>query len=166
MIHCYSEEGLGTTFKVYLPAAEQLASDVGTKIERQPVGGRERVLVAEDDEFVRMAVLRILERAGYQVKVVEDGESACRAAAESPFELVLLDVVMPGMSCFDAVTRIKTLLPNTPIILSSGYAAGANTASLTKLTGNEILSKPYDPDRMLLAVRSALDNPKGGVDRG
>ena len=164
MVHCYSEEGIGTTFKVYLPAAEQLASDVGTKIERQPVGGRENILVAEDDEFVRTVVHRILERAGYQVKVVEDGESACRAAAETPFDVVLLDVVMPGMSCFDTVTRIKLLLPHTPIILSSGYAAGANTSTLIKLTGNEILTKPYDPDRMLLAVRNALDTPSGRTD--
>jgi signal transduction histidine kinase/CheY-like chemotaxis protein len=164
MVHCYSEEGIGTTFKVYLPAAEQLASDVGTKIERQPVGGRESILVAEDDEFVRTVVHRILERAGYQVKVVEDGESACRAAAETPFDVVLLDVVMPGMSCFDTVTRIKLLLPHTPIILSSGYAAGANTSTLIKLTGNEILTKPYDPDRMLLAVRNALDTPSGRTD--
>jgi CheY-like chemotaxis protein len=158
MVHCYSEVSVGTTFKIYLPAMEQLATDVGTKIQRQPTGGAERVLVAEDDEYVRMVAVKLLERAGYAVKAVEDGEAACRLATKEEFDLVVLDVVMPGLTCRDVVTRIAAVRPELPILLSSGYAAGANTAQLTQQTGLEILSKPYDPDRMLHAVRAALDS--------
>jgi len=160
MVHCYSEVGVGTSFKVYLPAMEQLAVDVGTKLQRQPTGGLERILLAEDDEHVRAIAVRILERAGYAVRAVEDGEAACRTAAKESFDLVILDVVMPGLSCRDILARLSALHPTLPVILSSGYAAGANTSVLTQQTGFDMLTKPYDPDRMLHAVRSALDSLK------
>lgn len=160
MVHCYSEEGVGTTFKIYLPAIEQLAQNVGTKLQPQPVGGRESILVAEDDEHVRAVASKILERAGYEVKVVEDGEAACRAAEKDQFDLVILDVVMPGLTCRETIARIQALRPQLPIILSSGYAAGSNSAALVKLTGHDMLAKPYDPDRMLFAIRAALDSKK------
>jgi CheY-like chemotaxis protein len=159
MMHCYSEVGVGTTFKVYLPALERLASSVGSKLEALPVVGEERILVAEDDELVRAVAVRVLERAGYRVTTAEDGEAACRRVAREEFELVVLDVVMPGMPCRTVIDRIRTLRPRLRILLSSGYTAGANVATLTELTGSEILSKPYDPDQMLLAVRRALDRP-------
>jgi DNA-binding NtrC family response regulator len=139
---------------------EQLAVDVGTKLQRQPTGGLERILLAEDDEHVRAIAVRILERAGYAVRAVEDGEAACRTAAKESFDLVILDVVMPGLSCRDILARLSALHPTLPVILSSGYAAGANTSVLTQQTGFDMLTKPYDPDRMLHAVRSALDSLK------
>lgn len=159
MLHCYSELGLGTTFKIYLPAAEQLAAHVGSRLERRVPRGEEKVLVAEDDEFVRAAAVRILEKAGYDVTAVEDGESACRAVAASPFDLLVLDVVMPGMTCREVIGRVRALVPQIRILLSSGYTASTSTAALTEQTGCELLSKPYDPDRMLRAVRKALDAP-------
>src|SRR5512133_1974292 len=160
MIHCYSEEGLGTTFKIYLPAVEQLAGAVGTKLQRQPLGGQECILVAEDDEHVRAVAVKILERAGYRVWAVENGDAAIQAAAGDQYDLILLDVVMPGLSCRDVVAKIQTLHPGTPILLSSGYTAGTNTAALVKQTGFDLLIKPYDPDRVLHMVRAALDSTK------
>src|SRR5512133_732415 len=157
IIQCYSEVGIGTTFKIYLPAAEMLAEDVGPRLKRPSPRGNELVLVAEDDEFVRAAAVRILEKAGYHVNAVEDGDAACRAIADASYGLVILDVVMPGMECREVVERIRALHPNTPIVLSSGYTAGNNAVALAKQTGLELLSKPYDPDRMLLTVRAALD---------
>ncbi|MFZ5889670.1 MAG: ATP-binding protein [Myxococcota bacterium] len=157
MLHCYSEVGVGTTFKVYLPAVERLATEVGSKLQPMPVLGEEHILVAEDDELVRGVAVRILERAGYRVVAVEDGEAACRAISRDKFDLILLDVVMPGMPCRDVIERIFTFAPRARILLSSGYTAGANVAALTELTGFELLRKPYDPDQMLLAVRRTLD---------
>ncbi|HET9929828.1 MAG TPA: ATP-binding protein, partial [Polyangiaceae bacterium] len=158
MLHCYSEVGVGTTFKIYLPAVERLASEVGTKLQAMPVLGEERILVAEDDELVRGVAVRILERAGYRVVAVEDGDAACRAISRAEFDLVLLDVVMPGMPCRDVIERILTFDPRARILLSSGYTAGANVAALTTRTGFELLRKPYDPDQMLIAVRRTLDS--------
>jgi signal transduction histidine kinase/ActR/RegA family two-component response regulator len=165
MLHCYSELGVGTSFKVYLPAAQRLASAVGTKLLPAARGGTSRVLVAEDDDAVRMVVIRILERAGYNVKGVDNGNAACMSAAAEEFDLVLMDVVMPGLSCRDAVQHIRNVAPHTRILLSSGYTAGASVARLVEHTGLDILRKPYDPDQLLRAVRTALDAapPSGPV---
>ncbi len=164
MLHCYSEVGVGTTFKVYLPIAERLASAVGTKLQAQSVSGTGHVLVVEDDAAVRAVAVRILERAGYRVKAVENGNEACVAVAADAFDLVLLDVVMPGMSCRKAVQLIRDIRPQLAILLSSGYTAGEAVSGLVQETGLEILRKPYDPDQMLRAVSAALGKREpGGV---
>ena len=157
MLHCYSEPGVGTSFKVYLPSSERRAVDVGTKIVRRATRGSERLLLAEDDEAVRNVAVRILERGGYTVAAVENGEAACSLAAREVFDLVILDVVMPGLPCHEVVQRLRTIRPDTGILLSSGYTAGASIVPLMELTGHGLLRKPYDPDQMLRAVRDALD---------
>jgi signal transduction histidine kinase/CheY-like chemotaxis protein len=157
MLHCYSEVGVGTTFKVYLPAGSRLAGAVGTKLQNAVRHGTERLLVAEDDELVRGVLLRILKGAGYQVTGVDSGDAACRAAAKDEFDLVILDMVMPGMPCREVIHRLRALRSQLPILLSSGYAAGENVATLVKEEGLELLSKPYDPDQVLRAVRAVLD---------
>jgi signal transduction histidine kinase/CheY-like chemotaxis protein len=163
MLHCYSELGVGTSFKVYLPAAQRLATGVGTKLRPALAAGQGRVLVAEDDEAVRQVVKRILERGGYQVHSVSSGDDACRAVVDEPFDLVLMDVVMPGLSCRESVQRIREACPTLPILLSSGYTAGEAVTELVKQTGLEILRKPYDPDQMLLAIQAALGHSPKAV---
>jgi signal transduction histidine kinase/ActR/RegA family two-component response regulator len=158
MLHSYSEMGVGSTFKVYLPVHTRAAVDVGTKITGAVPSGTERVLVAEDDPSIRLVVERVLTRAGYEVRVVEDGEEACEAAKKYPFDLVVLDVVMPTMNGHQALKKIRALLPNARFILSSGYAPQATTAELLESGASELLAKPYDPDRLLRAVRRVLDS--------
>jgi signal transduction histidine kinase/ActR/RegA family two-component response regulator len=157
MLHCYSEVGVGTSFKVYLPAAQRLAANVGTKLQPAATRGNGRVLVAEDDDAVRSVVIRILERGGYEVTGVDDGNAACLAVATKLYDLVLMDVVMPGLACREAVQYIRSCSPQTRILLSSGYTAGEAVSRLVEQTGLEILRKPYDPDQLLRAVRAALD---------
>jgi len=82
MVHCYSEVGIGTSFKLYLPATERLAGAIGSKLQPVPAPGKERILVAEDDELVRAVAVRILERAGYSVEAVQPrvGQSSTRTS--------------------------------------------------------------------------------------
>jgi signal transduction histidine kinase/CheY-like chemotaxis protein len=165
MLHCYSEVGVGTSFKVYLPAAQRLAASVGTKLLPAASRGNGRILVAEDDDAVRAVVIRILERGGYEVTGVDNGNAACMAAATEPYDLVLMDVVMPGLACREAVEHIRNAAPFVRILLSSGYTAGEAVSRLVEQTGLELLRKPYDPDQLLRAVRAALDGevpPRGG----
>jgi signal transduction histidine kinase/CheY-like chemotaxis protein len=157
MLHCYSEYGVGTTFKVYLPALSRRAEAIGNKLQSAVRHGNERILVAEDDELVRGVALRILRGAGYQVTGVENGDAACRAAASAEFDLVILDMVMPGMPCRDVVQRLRSLRPEIPILLASGYAASDNVTSLAEEEHLQLLNKPYDPDQVLRAVRAVLD---------
>ncbi len=157
MLHCYSEVGVGTSFKVYLPALTRLASAVGTKLQSPPERGSERILVAEDDEQVRGVITRILERAGYAVTVVEDGDAAWRAVNNEAFDLLILDMVMPGMQSREVIERVQALRPSLRVLLTSGYSSGSNISALAQRTGLELLRKPFDPDQVLLAVRQALD---------
>ena len=158
MLHCYSEVGVGTSFKVYLPSLEQMAADVGTRlVGAVPRGtGDERILVAEDDPSVRAIATRILRRAGYRVDAVESGDAACEAASKAEYDLVILDVVMPGIPCRQSVERLRVILPGATILLSSGYTAGAMVTDLMRDTGLELVNKPYDPDQLLFSVRRVL----------
>jgi signal transduction histidine kinase/ActR/RegA family two-component response regulator len=166
MLNCYSELNVGTTFKVYLPVQTRPVHDVGNKIEGAVATGTERILIAEDEPAVRAVVKRILDRAGYHVVAVENGEAACVRAADEPFHLVILDVVMPGMTCQVALERLKVLLPEARFLLSSGYTAETNVAALLSGAAHDLLRKPYDPDRLLRAVRRVLDGSARGAESG
>jgi len=159
LLHCYSEVGVGTVFKVYLPVYVRVATDIGIQIEGAVPRGREKILVGEDDPAVRSATVRILESAGYSVVAVENGAEACSAAARTRFDLVLLDVVMPEMSCAEALKGIRAELPDARYILSSGYTAEVNVAHLVQ-DGTVLLEKPYDPGQLLRLVRQVLDAPQ------
>jgi DNA-binding NarL/FixJ family response regulator len=76
-----------------------------------------------------------------------------------------MDVVMPGLSCRDAVKHIRSVAPDARILLTSGYTAGESVRRLVEQTGLEILRKPYDPDQLLRAVRTAIDGlpPHGPI---
>ena len=157
MLHCYSEPGVGTTFKVYLPLMSRSATDVGTKLEGPVRGGSERLLIAEDDPAVRTVIERILKRAGYALVVVTNGQEAVQAAKHDRFDLVVLDVIMPGMSCQETLNQLRAQQPDLRVLLSSGYTADTNVAELVRAAQCELLAKPYDPDRLLRTVRAALE---------
>ena len=89
-----------------------------------------------------MVLERVLSRAGYDVRVVEDGEAACEAAKQAAFDLVVLDIVMPTMNGREALKKIRTLLPEARFILSSGYTAHATSTELLESGATELLAKP------------------------
>jgi signal transduction histidine kinase len=156
LLHCYSEPGVGTVFKIYLPMHVRVAADISTRIEGVAPRGYEKILLGEDDAAVRGATVRVLESAGYSVVAVENGAEACQAAARARFDLVLLDVIMPEMSCRDALQGLRAELPEARYILSSGYTADLNVGELLK-GGTVLLEKPYDPGQLLRVVRQVLD---------
>jgi signal transduction histidine kinase/BarA-like signal transduction histidine kinase len=157
LLHCYSEPGVGTTFKTYWPLSERPATSVGTKLDGPIRGGNERILVAEDDSSVAAVARRILEHAGYTVTIVGDGRAACDAALREPFDLVVLDVVMPGLSAMAVLDELRARRPALRVLVASGYTADTNVAELLRRTSVISLSKPYDPDQLLRAVRRRLD---------
>ena len=160
MIHVYSEVGIGTTFKVYLPAAEQVASQVAKKIVGAVPRGVERILVADDQPHVLHLMKRVLQGAGYQVTIAADGADAVNAATVEKFDLYLLDAVMPRMSGREACERIRLQQPGARFLFASGYGAEVLPASFLKDVGVETIAKPLDPDTLLRAVRAALDGPQ------
>ncbi|MES1204463.1 MAG: ATP-binding protein [Pseudomonadota bacterium] len=161
MIHCYSEVGLGTSFKIYLPAAEQAASRVGNKVVAAVPRGSERILVADDQPHVLSVLRRVLADAGYVVTAVLNGADAVEASSRQPFDLHVLDAVMPALSGRETCERIRAVRPGARFLFTSGYGGDALPASFLKDLAIEVIPKPFDPDTLLRVVRTILDGGTG-----
>lgn len=158
MMHAYSEVGVGSSFKVYLPSYERGASVVGPKLSGAVPRGQERVLVAEDDAQVRAVVVRILRSGGYQVFEAADGAAAVAAVESGPgFDVIVLDAMMPKLSGREVYERLVSRGSRAAFLFSSGYSAELLPPQLLVDAGVEVIQKPYDPDALLRAVRAALD---------
>jgi DNA-binding response OmpR family regulator len=116
--------------------------------------------VAEDDASVREIARRILTRAGYSVVGVADGAAAVEAALAEPFDLVLLDAVMPVATGREAHAQISAARPDTAFLFASGHSKDVLPAEMLAGSGIELVDKPYHPDTLLRAVRAALDRRK------
>jgi two-component system cell cycle sensor histidine kinase/response regulator CckA len=160
LIHVYSEPGLGTTMKVYLPVHDPLVAERPTRLEGPAPLGSERILVADDDPTMRAQVIALLSEAGYSVVTVADGAEAVATAAREDFDLVLLDVVMPKLGGQQAFAQIHARRPHLPCLFATGYAADLLPLGVHLDATIELLHKPYDPAALLHAVRRALDRAR------
>jgi signal transduction histidine kinase len=157
MIHCYSEVGVGTAFKIYLPAGDISASDVGNKIVGAVPRGTERLLLADDQPHVLAALARVLSDAGYHVTPVSNGQAAVTAASAETFALHILDSVMPKLNGREAFERIRAQRPEAKFLFTTGYGGDTLPDSFLKEHGLEVVQKPFDPDTLLRIVRARLD---------
>jgi two-component system cell cycle sensor histidine kinase/response regulator CckA len=157
MVHCYSEPGLGTSFKIYLPAAEVAAADVGNKLTGAVPRGNERLLVADDQPEVLSILTRLLGASGYAVTAVTNGAEAVAASRSELFDLHIFDAIMPVMSGREACERIRAQRPSARFLFLSGYGGDALPQAFIKAQGIELIAKPFDPDALLRAVRANLD---------
>jgi CheY-like chemotaxis protein len=157
MIHLYSEPGAGTTFKVFWPAHSRLAKTVGNEPEPLPPRGQETILLAEDEDLVRSAVVQILQRAGYRTIAAATGLDAIALLRDEtePVHLALLDVVMPGLGGPETWEQLRSLRPDLRVLFSSGYADDRYRQLLPP--GAVLLEKPFRAEELLHRIRSVLD---------
>ena len=160
-IHLYSEPGSGTVVKVYLPVTGDRTVETAASDPPAQTGlDKGVVLMAEDEPFVRRAVSRVLERAGYQVLTATDGRDAMRQLDDGAApDLFLLDVVMPLMSGPDVVRELRRRGVNTPVILASGYSDAV--LEHDNMAGIPLIEKPYDPSALLALVEAQLEARDG-----
>ncbi len=161
MIHAYSEPGMGTTFRIYLPAKEGELHEGPPQTEEEPApGGAETILLAEDEEAIRRLAIRTLESAGYRVLVARDGEEAASlfAAHEGEIALALMDIVMPVMGGREAADKMRARRADLPVLFASGYSAESPVAKLALQTsGTTLIQKPYNLKDLLRRVRGMID---------
>jgi len=119
--------------------------------------GYETILLAEDDDIVRGATVAILEYRGYRVITAENGEEAVRLFKESRIDMLLLDVIMPGMNGVEAYRIIKEISPDIRVLFTSGYTAEVLDRELIQEKDVRLLHKPIPPDTLLKVVREVLD---------
>jgi PAS domain S-box-containing protein len=155
-IYLYSDPGRGTTIRVYLPATDATAKEHPVTSQEAPMGGGERILVVEDEAPVRQMVARMLQKNNYNVTCAADGVEALRVAeserqANRTFDLVLTDIVMPGMNGRDLAERLVRFFPRIKVFLMSGYSGGVLGDADTPL-----IEKPFTQDKLLHRVHEIL----------
>jgi signal transduction histidine kinase/ActR/RegA family two-component response regulator len=164
-----SAVGQGTRFSIYFPRAAEGAADPPREAPRKAApaddldghASGETILLCEDQARLRDVVAMVLRSFGYDVLVAKDAEEAARTAAshEGPIHLLLTDVVMPKTSGPLLAERIQKIRPETKVLFMSGYAADAMDGKIAR--GAALLAKPFGPDELARAVRSALGISSG-----
>jgi len=163
----YSEVGNGTTFKVYLPAVQERATESENTPSAAPTpSGTETILIAEDEEAVRNLAARILKGYGYTVHVAAHGKEALEKLQHEleHIDLLVSDVVMPHLGGRALAEEVQQLLPNCKILFLSGYTDDAVIRHGVLDTEFAFLQKPFSPVSLAQRVRRLLDQSKS-IDR-
>jgi signal transduction histidine kinase/CheY-like chemotaxis protein len=166
-VEVYSEPGHGTTFKVYLPRAQDVpqpasSHDYGTDRSR----GQETILLVEDEDAVRVMSSNVLEKQGYKVITARDGEEALQHLdRHMGIDLLATDVVMPRLSGRELAERFLDRLPHAKLLYLSGYADDAVIQHGVLEADVPFLQKPYTAETLARKVRDVLDaKPKRNLD--
>ncbi|MCD4690381.1 response regulator, partial [bacterium] len=168
VVRAHSEPGKGTTFMVYLPvsakapadeASAEGASDKGTLAGTR---GSETILLAEDNEQLRTLGRTILEHAGYTVLLAEDGETALAILDrhDGPVNLLLTDVVMPGMSGLELFARATEKHADLRVLYMSGYSHDAMACEGVLNEGLAFIQKPFTLRVLTTKVREVLESDR------
>jgi CheY-like chemotaxis protein/anti-sigma regulatory factor (Ser/Thr protein kinase) len=157
-----SAPGTGTTFRIYLPLHDAPAAEPSVQlIANEERGGSETILLVEDEDSVRAVARESLRRHGYAVLEATNAEAALAVSGdfEGEIELLLTDVVMPGLSGRALADRLASARPGTKVLYMSGYTDAAIVQHGVLEPGLNYLQKPFTPDILAHKVRQVLDQP-------
>jgi PAS domain S-box-containing protein len=158
-IQLESEPGRGATFRLYFPEVAREIAPAEEPLPAQELAGCERILLVEDDAALRDVTQEFLAVYGYQVTAARSGAEALRLAGESAcaFDLLLTDVVMPGISGRELAASMQRRHPELPVIFTSGYTAERLGHQGVLEPGFLLVHKPCEAKALVAAVRAALD---------
>jgi PAS domain S-box-containing protein len=158
-VDLHSEEGRGTTVRLFFPAIAAAVHTPGLVADAEPVGGSERILVVDDEVGVRRSAVRVLSRFGYEVEEAGDAEVALALVANEPtrFDLVLSDIVMPRMSGMGLWRELRRRNSGARVLLMSGHMAEDLDALDEPNPELRLLHKPWSVTDLLRRVREVLD---------
>jgi PAS domain S-box-containing protein len=156
-ITVYSEVGHGTTFNIYLPLSNKEAFHETTTRE-EIRRGAETILLVDDEKMIIDVGKAMLETMGYQVIPATGGEQALAriADARTKIDLVILDLVMPGMDGGKTFDKIREMRPHLPVLLSSGYSINGMAANILKRGCNGFIQKPFKIHELSQKIRDVL----------
>ena len=153
-----SSPGDGTTFRIDLPRVAGAVPSEADVVARSPRGGSETILLADDESGVRNLFRDVLEAHGYHVLLARNGHEALEIAERqngTPVQLLVADLVMPGMGGADLATRLRHRMPDLRVMYISGFSGDT-------LPDAPMLHKPFSPRDLLARIRDVLDDPESG----
>jgi len=159
-IWVYSVQGKGTTFKIYLPRVNEPLEEIRKEVLKEELPrGNETILIVEDEEEVRKLAGKILERQGYRILEASQGDDALRISERhgGPIDLILVDVIMPGMSCSELAKHLKSPHPKMKVLYMSGYTDNAIVRHGVLEKGVNYIQKPFTMEGLARKVREVLD---------
>src|SRR5664279_737960 len=115
-----------------------------------------RILIVDDEDIVIRSCSRILG-GDYQVEAVQDGREALRKIEENPYDVMILDIMMPNIGGLEVLRRIKEAYPNVDVIMITGLSQIDTAVQAMKLGAFDYISKPFEPDELKLVVQRALE---------
>jgi two-component system cell cycle sensor histidine kinase/response regulator CckA len=166
LITVYSEIGRGTTFNIYLPLSDKEANRE-ISMEGRLVKGSATILLVDDEEFIIDVGQAMLARLGYRVMVCRGGQEAVNVITDigNTIDLVILDMIMPGMDGSTAFNRIREIQPDMPVLLSSGYAMNGHAEKIMRSGCNGFIQKPYNISELSQKIRKVLDESKVSIQQ-
>jgi two-component system cell cycle sensor histidine kinase/response regulator CckA len=165
-IAVYSDEGQGTRFSIYLPEMVDECEEDHNRLGKSiPDKGSETILIADDEEMIRKMTKQIFEEFGYTVYEACNGKEAIDIFKDhkNEIDLMIIDVIMPGINGMQVYDEVKDVSPHTKILLTSGYDKGM----LKEIPANsdvEVITKPFSTYRIMGKIREIFDNDKKRVN--
>ena len=159
-----SEVGVGTTFSLWLPLADDGASaQLAVTPELTAEGSGEHILYVDDDEAISFLIQRMLAKGGYRVTVCDDAREAIRLFTADPgaIDIVVTDLTMPAMNGFDLIEELRSVRPDVPVIMTSGYVRDADQARALSLGIGRIILKPDTIDELGREVHARCAQLRG-----
>jgi CheY-like chemotaxis protein len=157
-IDVQSCKGEGTTFSIYLPASESEAPQPD-ETTPEPVKGVGTILLVDDEEMIVQVGTSMLEKIGYRVLSANSGKKAVDLfkSCPDPFDLVILDMIMPGMSGAETFEKLREIDPHVKVLLSSGYSVEGQAGELLKKGCQGFIQKPYNIGELSKKLRSVIN---------
>ena len=157
----YSESGNGTTFNVYLPVSDKEVYRE-TPAEGKLIKGSETILLVDDEKMIIDVGHAMLESLGYRVFAAQSGQGAVKAVTEmgNEIDLVILDMIMPGMDGGKTFDRIREIHSEIPVMLSSGYAVNGQAEKIMRRGCNGFIQKPFNIFEFSKQIRKILEEAK------
>jgi signal transduction histidine kinase len=158
IIDVHSEKDKGTTFHIYLPAAERGVKNV-MDFSEETLKGKETVLLVDDEDIILDVGKQMLKKMGYQVLLAKGAKEAIEVYKENrdKIDLVILDMIMPEMVGDEAFDRLKEIDPKIKVLLSSGYNIDGKASELLERGCNGFIQKPFSMKQLSQKIREILD---------